>query len=161
MRYLILLLFSIFSFGVFPQEGKHQIAHGIIENHVLFGNTMKEGVFCYRIPSIVTAQNGDLVAAIDERVVSCDDLRTNTDINIVVRRSMDNGKTWTEIETIVDFPVNKSASDPSMIVDRITGDIFLFYNFMDLENTKDIYFLHMIKSSDNGRTWSAPVELNS
>lgn len=43
----------------------------------------KEGVSCYRIPSIVTAPNGDLISAIDERIPSCADLRDNNNINIV------------------------------------------------------------------------------
>lgn len=118
-------------------------------------------VACYRIPALVTAPNGDLIAAIDERVPSCADLRGSRDINIVIRRSADNGKTWSEIEKIADFEDGKSASDPSMIVDRITGTIFLFYNFMDLDNEKDVYYLHVVKSSDNGQTWSEPHDITS
>ncbi len=83
----------------------------------LFVATETAGVECYRIPSLVTAPNGDLVAAIDERVPSCADLRGSRDINLVQRRSTNNGKTWTAIEKIIDFPDGQSASDPSMIVD--------------------------------------------
>ncbi len=46
-----------------------------------------------------------------------------------------------------------------MIVDRITGDILLFFNFMDLDKEKDIYHPFIIKSSDNGKTWGAPEDL--
>ena len=42
----------------------------------------KQGIACYRIPSIVTAPNGDLITAIDERVSSCADLRDNKNINL-------------------------------------------------------------------------------
>jgi len=161
MRNTILLFFSLLSFGVYSQNIDQQNPGNVIEHQVLFSSMMREGVSCFRIPSIVTAQNGDLVAAIDERILSCGDLRWNKDINIVIRRSRDNGKTWTDIETIVDFPLGKSVSDPSMIVDRVTGEIFLFYNFMDLENEKDIYYLHMVKSADHGKSWSAPVDITS
>ncbi len=147
--------------GVFAQEQKHQIAKGVIEYHNLFDASMNPDVSCYRIPSIVTAPNDDLIAAIDERVPSCGDLKWSGDINIVIRRSSDNGKTWSAIEKIVDFPLGKSASDPSMIVDEVTKDIFLFYNFMDLDNEKDVYYLHVIKSSDNGLTWSKPEDITS
>ena len=34
----------------------------------LFHASMKPGVACYRIPALVTAPNGDLIAAIDERL---------------------------------------------------------------------------------------------
>ena len=59
---------------------------------------------------MVTAPNGTLVVAIDERVPSCQDLRGSRDINIVIRRSSDQGKNWTEIERIMDFPEGRSAS---------------------------------------------------
>ena len=133
----------------------------VISRTTLFDVSMQEGISCYRIPSIVTASNGDLVAAIDERVPSCGDLKYSKDINIVIRRSSDNGVTWQPIERVVDFPYGKSASDPSMIVDKVTNEIFLFYNYMDLENEKDVYYLHYVKSKDNGFTWSKSVDITS
>src|SRR5690606_32818844 len=94
-------------------------------------------VFGSRIP------NGDVIASIDERVPGCADLRGSRDINIVLRRSTDNGDSWTDVETVVDFPEGQSASDPSMIVDQEMGDIFLFYNYMDLDKEKELYYLHV------------------
>ena len=125
----------------------------------LFDPDVKQGVACYRIPALVTAADGSLIIAIDERNETCGDLRYNKDINIVVRRSSDNGLSWSEIENIVDYPYGISASDPSMVMDRETGDIFLFYNYMDLEKENGIYYQHMIRSKDNGKTWSAAVDI--
>ncbi len=127
----------------------------------LFNAEDKENIACYRIPSLITAPNGDLLAAIDERVPSCADLRGSKDINIVQRRSSDNGESWSEIETVVDFPEGESASDPSMIVDEQTGEIFMFYNFMNLDEEPDVYYLHVVKSEDNGKTWSDPRDITS
>lgn len=160
-KFFIVFLITLFSISVFGQEEKPQIAEGIIEYHDLFNTSMNKNVACYRIPAIVTAPNGDLVAAIDERVPNGNDLNRNNDINIVVRRSFDNGKTWTEIERVIDFPLGKSGSDPSMIVDNETKEIFMFYNYMDLENEKNVFYLHYVKSSDNGKTWSDPVDITS
>ncbi|HPE75258.1 MAG TPA: sialidase family protein [Draconibacterium sp.] len=154
--YILLL-----STGIFAQQQKLHIAKGVSEVHDLFNTSMNPDVSCYRIPSIVTAPNGDIITAIDERVPSCADLNGSRDINIVIRRSSDNGRTWSGIEKVVDFPAGKSASDPSMIVDEVTKEIFLFYNFMDLDNEKNIYYLHVIRSSDNGLTWSKPEDITS
>lgn len=124
---------------------------------ILFQN--EEGVSCYRIPALIKAANGDLIAAADQRISSCADLRSNDDINIVIRRSSDMGHTWKEKEVVVDFPLGQSASDPSLILDLTTEDLFLFYNFMDLQKEKDIYYFHVMKSSDHGITWSRPQDI--
>jgi sialidase-1 len=143
------------------QDQQFKIAEGVNFTHDLFNAENNKDVSCYRIPALATAPNGDVIVAIDERVPSCGDLKWSDDINIVIRRSTDHGKTWTLIERVIDFPLGKSASDPSMIVDKVTGEIFMFYNYMDLENEKDVYYLHVIKSKDNGKTWSKPIDITS
>ena len=152
MRILIKYILIFTSFTFYSQN---------LEFVDLFDNSMNSEVFCYRIPSLVTTTNGTLIAAIDERNNSCGDLKWNRDINIVIRKSFDDGKTWTKIEKIVDYPLGRSASDPSMIVDKKTNEIFLFFNYMDLDNAKDIYRFMVIKSSDNGENWSEPIEITN
>ena len=142
MRILIKYILIFTSFTFYSQN---------LEFVDLFDNSMNSEVFCYRIPSLVATSNGTLIAAIDERNNSCGDLKWNRDINIVIRKSFDDGKTWTKIEKIVDYPFGRSASDPSMIVDKKTNEIFLFFNYMDLDNAKDIYRFMVIKSSDQRR----------
>ena len=161
MRKIFLILLGLLSFISQGQNTNEVLAEGLIEYYDLFNTSMEEGVSCYRIPAIVTAPNGDLIAAIDQRVPSCGDLKWSKDINIVLRRSDDFGKTWSGIEMVMDFPFGQSASDPSMIVDNITNEVFLFYNFMDLDKEKDVYYLHVMKSSDNGKTWSKPTDITS
>ncbi len=161
MKNLIVVAIMFLSLNSIAQENKNQLADGLIEYEDLFNSSMDKDVECYRIPAIVTAPNGDLIAAIDERVPNCGDLKWSKDINIIMRRSSDNGKTWTPIETVIDFPFGQSASDPSMIVDAITQEIFLFYNYMDLDKELNVYYLHVMKSSDNGKTWSKPEDITS
>lgn len=161
MKYLLTLLFSAISFVAYTQNDSDFTKLEALRFENLFDSKMKSGVSCFRIPAIITAPNGDIITAIDERVPSCGDLKWSDDINIVARRSNDNGVTWSEIETIVDYPKGESASDPSMIVDKITGTIFLFFNFMDLVNEKNVYYLRLIKSLDHGKTWSSPVDITS
>jgi sialidase-1 len=161
MKNRITNVLAFFLAFVINAQEEHEMAKGIKGHQDIFNSSMNDSVSCYRIPAIITAPNGDLIAAIDERVPSCGDLKWSKDINIVIRRSDDNGKTWTPIEVVIDFPEGKSASDPSMIVDKITGDVFLFYNYMNLDTEKDIYYLHVMKSSDNGKTWSKPEDITS
>lgn len=161
MKASLIVLFSIITLSVYTQTLKVQDDNEALNFKDLFNAKMRDGVACYRIPSMITAPNGDLVVAIDERVPSCGDLKLNKDINIVIRRSVDNGESWSEIEKVLDYPLGQSASDPSMIVDKITGTIFMFFNFMDLENERDIYYLKVIKSNDNGRNWSSPIDITS
>ena len=161
MKVLHILLMSLISSVVYSQAEKTQTINEVYDFKNLFSTKIKTGVSCYRIPAIITAPNGDLIAAIDERVPSCGDLKINKDINIVIRRSHDNGDTWTEIETVIDYPYGKSASDPSMIVDKVTGAIFMFFNFMDVDNEKDIFYLKVIKSVDNGKTWGSATNITS
>ncbi|TXE09103.1 exo-alpha-sialidase [Gelidibacter salicanalis] len=161
MRKLIALLIPMFLFNCGVKTQNTATTDGAPVFQDLFNTSMTEGVECYRIPAIITAPNGDVIAAIDERVPGCGDLKWSKDINIIVRRSADNGKTWSAIEMAVDFPYGQSASDPSLIVDHVTNDIFMFYNYMNLDTEKDIYYLHYVKSSDNGKTWSKPVDITS
>lgn len=159
-RTLIALFLIPIAFNTLHAQGEiTALSPGLNAYHLLFDANMKEGVACYRIPALVTAPNGDLIAAIDERVPSCGDLKWSRNINILMRRSTDHGDNWSEAETIVDFPDGKSASDPSMIVDELTGEIFLFYNFMDHDDQKGIYDHHVIRSKDNGKSWSEAMDI--
>ena len=152
-------LLTIICFGIAPLISIGQEETNELNFINLFSAEDKEHIACYRIPALITATNGDLIAAIDERVPSCGDLKLNKDINIVLRRSTDNGKTWTPIERIVDYPWGASASDPSLLLDQQTGELFMFYNYMNLDTEKDIYYLKYVSSMDHGRTWSEPVDI--
>ncbi len=160
MKKLNVILLIILSVNLYGQTNKGEMAKGLKIVKTLFDSTLNEKVSCYRIPSMVTAPNGDIVCAIDERVPSCADLRGNDNINIVMRRSSDNGKTWTSLQTVVDLPKGESASDPSMIVDKETNEIFLFYNYMNLDKDKKEYRYQFVKSSDNGKSWTKPKDIS-
>ena len=125
-----------------------------VRRQVLFavdrGDTAR-AVSCYRIPAITTAPDGSLIAAIDERVPSCGDLKWSRDINIVMRRSTDGGRTWSPVRKVADFPDGQSASDPSLITDTVSGTVFLFYNFMDHDRAKDVYFFHVMRRISHPR----------
>jgi len=156
----MLFIISVLSIFLFPNElVAKRTSEPQFKQRILFEKRINQPAICYRIPSLVTAQNGDLIAAVDQRYNTCGDLNINDNINIVIRRSVDNGKSWLPIETIVDYPQGESASDPSMLVDQFSGEILMFYNYMDLQNEKNVYCFKVIKSSDNGKSWSRPIDI--
>ncbi|MFN8206082.1 MAG: sialidase family protein [Bacteroidales bacterium] len=128
---------------------------------VLFSSDSLGTKGCYRIPALCVAPNGELLAVADERIPDCGDLRTNRNINLVMRRSVDGGENWGPIERIIDFPEGQSASDASLITDRINGEILLLYNYMDLDSAPGIYRFHQLNSKDNGKTWSKPEDITA
>ncbi|QQL45152.1 sialidase family protein [Sulfuriroseicoccus oceanibius] len=108
----------------------------------------------YRIPAIITAPNGDLIASCDARWKTSADLIHARDIDIVIKRSTDNGKTWGPIEVVADYPDGTGGTDPSFILDRETGEIFVFYSYMGKKGQTKEFRFHVRSSKDNGKTWS-------
>ena len=89
----------------------------------------KEGHKSYRIPAIISLKNGDLLAFAEGRVDGAGDFG---DINIVLKKSTNKGKTWSTLQTIVENG-NLQAGNPAPVVDLTDpkypkGRIFLFYN---------------------------------
>jgi len=121
----------------------------------------EDNVFEYRIPSIVTTNKGTLVAVCDARVDKRGDAPNN--IDLVMKRSYDNGKSWSEMQIILDYPGNEAACDPSMVVNKQSGTIWLAYDYAVPDPQGDhgrILRIHISKSDDDGSTWSSPVELS-
>lgn len=145
-----LLFFSVLHSSA--QKERPQLAEGLTQVHDLFNASMNASVSCYRIPALVTAPNGDLVVAIDKRVPSCHDLRGSDDINIVIRRSSDNGKSWNKSEDITsqiakpewhnDFKFITSGRR----IQTSTGK--LLHCMVNLDSG-----LHLFGSDDHGKSW--------
>ena len=71
----------------------------------------KDGIKSYRIPALLKTDKGTLIAGADERRLHSSDWG---DIGMVVRRSEDKGKTWSDRVTITNLRDNPKASDPSI-----------------------------------------------
>ena len=126
------------------------------------------GFKCHRIPALTTATNGWIIAAWDGRPETCQDAPQAN--SIVYRISKDGGKSWTPIQiALAGTPgANKVGfSDPSFVVDRTTGTIFLFsvksfdaglfQSQLGTDPTaRNILHAHVVESHDNGQTWVNP-----
>ncbi|HAD21294.1 MAG TPA: exo-alpha-sialidase [Opitutae bacterium] len=122
----------------------------------------------FRIPAIITAKNGDLLAVIDARRNTTRDLQHTRNIDIAFKRSSDDGQTWSDIDFITNFPDGEVGSDASLVVERETGKILCFYNYLDHDTkfnksrpskTAVNYRYFLQTSHDHGKTWSQPRDI--
>ncbi|WP_303323852.1 sialidase family protein [Actinomyces radicidentis] len=81
----------------------------------------------YRIPSLLALESGVLLAGADQRVSIAND--SPNDINFVLRRSTDQGKTWSEPEVLIRYPgegrLGASVIDSVLLQDRATGRVIV------------------------------------
>lgn len=156
----------------------------------------QDSIHTSRIPGLATSKKGTLLAIYDGRRTTDDDLQG--DIDICLDRSLDGGQTWEPTQVIIDMgkygglpEKYNGVSDPSILVDDNTGDIYVIGLWMHgvldsktgqwiegLTDTSTVWnhqwrshgsqpgfgikqsaqFM-MSKSSDDGVTWSKPINL--
>jgi sialidase-1 len=126
----------------------------------------QDGYHTYRIPSLIVTERGTVLAFCEGRKNS----RSDTgDIDIVFKRSTDNGATWSPMQLVADDGPN-TIGNPCPVVDRDTDTIWLLltHNPGDIgereisgrtgSGTRTVW---VSKSVDDGRTWSAIEEITA
>ncbi len=131
------------------------------ENQTVFQRRV-DGYNNIRIPTICRTNQGTLLAFAEGRVGG-----DAGDINTILRRSEDSGKTWSKLQIVWDDKDN-TCGNPSPLVDRDTGTIWLFLTwnlgtdhekFIMTGMSKHPRKVYLSKSTDDGKTWSKPVEM--
>lgn len=134
---------------------------------ILLANTLlftpgDAGSVSYRIPAIITAADGSLVTVTDKRWNGAGDLAAK--IDPVVRRSTDNGKTWSAPLTIANFGGPTGAGDAALVMDEATGNLICLFvaekGFFASTPTAPIKIKYC-RSTDNGITWESPVDITN
>jgi sialidase-1 len=116
-------------------------------------NAGENQIDSYRIPSLITTKDGNLLAFSEARKSSSTD-KTPTDI--VVKRSTDNGKTWSKMQFLT-HGEEDAFMDPVALVDEVTGKIFLFANrWPEKDHSMKGNTAWLITSTDEGLSWSGP-----
>lgn len=139
----------------------------------------QDGVHTYRIPAMVTSNEGTLLAVYDIRRDNAGDLQG--DIDVGLNRSTDGGETWEPMQVIMDMgewggrPERENGiGDPAILVDRNTGTIWVaalwihgypdthawFSSRQGMEPEQTGQFM-LVKSEDDGQTWSDPINVTS
>ncbi|HVJ69383.1 MAG TPA: exo-alpha-sialidase, partial [Caulifigura sp.] len=128
----------------------------------------------FRIPGIATTPKGALIAVYDVRRRGWTDLPN--DIDIGMSRSTDGGRTWEPMRIVMDMGNDPQfrydgIGDPSVLVDTTSGTIFVAATWSHGERSwhgsgpgmtpEETGQLMLVKSTDDGLTWSAPINVTS
>lgn len=133
--------------------------------HYLF-RAGDHGYTCFRIPAIVTTPRGALLAFAEARRNHCGDAG---DIDLVMRRSTDGGKSWSPISVVWDDGTN-TCGNPAPVVDSRTGRILLLTTRnlgsdrepMIIDGlSRDTRRVFILSSSDDGLTWTSARDITS
>ena len=115
----------------------------------------------YRIPAVITAKDGSIVAVTDKRKYNEGDLPQ--DIDIVCNRSTDGGHTWSEPYTIaLGTGVNHGFGDCALAWSNDeNGLIAAFVGGVGLWNSTPSNPIrsYIARSYDNGQTWTEPEDI--
>lgn len=106
---------------LFGLPGLIQGAPALLEQTAVFV-AGQDGVFEYRIPGLITSNQGTLIAFCDARMRKQGD--PPDDIDLVMKRSVDGGKTWGPLRTLVNNGPG-AAADSCGLVDRQTGTLWI------------------------------------
>ena len=153
-----------------PKNISHRMAIGV-------RHAGDDGSAAFRIPGVVTTNKGTLLGVYDVRYNSSVDLQEYVDVGL--SRSTDGGKTWEKMRLPLSFgeygglpKAQNGVGDPSILVDTKTNTVWIVAAWthgmgnqrawwsshpgMDMNHTAQ---LMMVKSTDDGKTWSEPINI--
>jgi sialidase-1 len=128
-----------------------------------------DGYHSYRIPSLIRTTNGTLIAFAEGRMA---DNKDYGNINLVYKRSTDNGVSWSALGEVVGVGPG-TWGNPTAVVDQSNGRVWLFmswnsgdhnqsgtdgYQKIDTWGDRKVYVSY---SDNNGASWSAQQDMTA
>lgn len=114
----------------------------------------------FRIPALIRTNDDTLIAFVEGRA---DNNADYGNINLLYKRSFDNGATWSKLAEVVGGGLGVWGN-PTPVVDRSNGKIWLFMNHqpeghhpVDSWDDRQVW---LSSSTNDGATWSAPVNMS-
>ena len=121
----------------------------------------------YRIPALAVTKDGTLLAVTDLRYTANSDLGFNHGIDLLIKRSVDNGKTGSADTNITNIPAGdvNGYGDAAIVADRESNDVLIlcvhgnvFYpNGTHSDHLKVIQFV----SHDGGKTFPEKKDISN
>ncbi len=127
----------------------------LMEEQVLF-KAGQHGCAIYRCPSLVVTKCGTILAFAEGRRPPGGDW---SNIDLALRRSLDGGRTWSGIQFIADQG-ELTLGNACPVVDYNTGTIWMLF-CRGSEPGRGNADVLVMKSTDDGQTWSEPVDISS
>lgn len=124
----------------------------------------EEGYDTYRIPALLCLPDGKLFAFAEGRR---NDATDSGDIDLILKRSSDNGKTWGPVEVVWDDGINTCGNPAPVYVEEDNLLVLLMswnlgsdreghINTYTSEDTRRVYITY---SYDMGEKWTTPKEI--
>ena len=153
MRRLVLVAVSFLLLRCSPQQHRQ-----------ILWQSGQDGYHTYRIPALLVTGKGTVLAFCEGRKQHSHD---TGDIDLLMKRSQDNGKTWSPAQILWDDGTN-TCGNPCPILDRATGVIWLLLTWNDGRDrepeiidgkSRDTRRVFLTSSRDDGATWAVPREI--
>jgi len=131
----------------------HSSKEKVKENAVLLQKTTvweekEDGIFAYFVYGLSVTNKGSILAFAEARITTGTDDGAH---HIVMKRSTDKGISFSKSQIVVESKDRQSWANPTVVQDRKTKEIFLFYALNHENKNTEIFYK---VSKDDGLTWS-------